>query len=187
MRPLGVQVVKTKNTDIAYLREILRARGGGLEGAVLAKVSADARQLYENGLAFQWTPLDLQMEVFVAAAEVLFPGDPEGPFRIGRLLADKAYGGVYKAVLRIPSMSFVVGRGPQVWSSYYDVGEAVVENVHAKGCELVVRGFPDFPDVMRDQLRGHLSVLIERTGQKTYSIEHVATDPAAWRWVMRWQ
>jgi len=179
-------MVNTKNTDIAGLREILRGHGRGAEGALLVKLSPAARQLFENALAFQWSPLKMQMEIFQAAAEVLFPDSEDRSYRLGRLLAEKAYGGVYKAVLRIPSTRFVISRAAQVWSSYYDCGDVTVENAGDHGCDFVVRSFPDFPLVMREQLRGHVSVLLERTGLTSYTIEHLDTDPSAWRWAMRW-
>lgn len=121
-------MVNTKNTDLVGLREILRAHGPSSEPTVLARVSPQAKQLYETALAFQWSPLPLQMEAFVAAADVLFPGDSEAAYRLGRALAEKAYGGVYKAFLRIPSTSFVLSRGVHVWGSYYDTGTPSIEN-----------------------------------------------------------
>jgi hypothetical protein len=180
-------MVSIKNTDIAGLRDILRGHGAAAEAAVMARLSPASRQLFESALAFQWSPLERQMEIFEAAGELLFPGSEDRAFRLGRLLAERAYGGVYKAFLRIPSVRFVMGRAAQVWSSYYDGGEAVVENVGENGCELVVRGFPDFPATMREQLRGHVSILLERTGVKRYSVTHLDADREAWRWVITWE
>jgi hypothetical protein len=179
-------MVNTKNTDLGGLRDILRNHGPAAEAAVLARLSPASRQLFESALAFQWSRFERQVEIFEAAAELLFPESEDRAYRLGRLLAERAYRGVYKAFLRIPSTSFVMSRAAQVWSSYYDAGEAVVENAGEHGCELVVRGFPDFPLAMREQLRGHVSVLLECTGVKSYTIEHADTDPNAWRWMVRW-
>jgi hypothetical protein len=179
-------MAKTKGTDVAALREVLHQRGPEVEAAVLKRMDPAARALYEKALAFDWSPVDLQMQVYLAAARHLFPDSPQPMAELGRLLANKAYGGIYKVFLRIPTVKYVMNRTAQLWSTYYDTGQATVENVTDTGLDVVVRGFPDLPAPMREMAGGHMGVLLELTGAKGGRVTVDDHDPAEWHWQLRW-
>jgi Protein of unknown function (DUF2378) len=171
---------KTKGTDIGGLKKVLQDRG--MEASFLSKLTPELAKLYRDILPFSWTPVERQTEIYVAAAATLFPEKSEPMRELGRALAQHTYSGIYKIFLRIPSTEFVMSRTAQLWQTYYDSGEAVVENFTGHHGTLVVRKFPELPRKMREVICGHLEVLVEATGSKRVTVQLQDQDPNAWRW-----
>jgi hypothetical protein len=177
----------TKGTDVVSLRSEVRARGGEFEQQYRDALSPPARSLYDEALAFSWSPVEDQMEVYQSAARLLFPAASEPMADLGRALARRTYTGIYRAFLRIPSIKFIMSRAASMWDSFYDTGTATVESTDANSAELVVRGFPGMPAPMREMVKGHMSVLLEMTGARNPSIRHIAANPSEWRWHASWE
>lgn len=173
---------KTKGTDVAALRRLIQEKGPGSEAAFVASLTPELAGLYRDILPFTWTPVEKQTELYAAAAAALFPGHPEPMRELGRAMAQQTFSGIYKIFLRIPSMSFILSRVAQMWQTYYDTGEACVEDFTGKSGALVVRNFPDLPRRMREVVCGHLQVLVEATGAKHVRVVLNDRDPNAWRW-----
>ena len=176
----------TKGTDVAVLRDLLRKRGPEVEAAVVAKMDPEARRLYEKALAFDWSPVELQMRVYLAAARTLFPSSAEPMAELGEVLARADYGGLYRFFLRIPTVKYVMSKAAQLWRTYYDTGQATVENAAEGSIDVVVRGFPDLPPPMREMAGGHMLVLLELTAGKRGRLVRDESDPSAWRWKLSW-
>lgn len=177
----------TKGTDVVALRLAVRERGSDFEEAYRATLSDRERTLFDEVMAFSWSPVELQMEVYLKAARALFPAAREPMYELGRALAHRTYTGIYKIFLRMPSIKFVMSRAASVWQSFYDTGKASVENVEAKSAEFVVRDFAGMPAPMREMAKGHMTVLLEMAGAKSPHVRHVATDPSAWVWHASWE
>lgn len=173
---------KTKGTDVAALRKLIQLKGQGFEPTFLAALTPELAKLYREILPFTWTPVEQQTELYAAAAAALFPGHPEPMRELGRAMAQQTFSGIYKIFLRIPSMSFILSRVAQMWQTYYDAGEASVEEYTGRSGVLVVRNFPELPRRMREVVCGHLQVLVEATGAKQVRVVLNDRDPAAWRW-----
>jgi hypothetical protein len=173
---------KTKGTDVMALRKLLQERGPEFEQAFVAALTPELAELYRTILHFTWTPVEKQTELYAAAAAALYPGHPEPMRELGRAMALQTFSGIYKIFLRLPTMSFIMSRTAQMWQTYYDAGEASVENFTGKTGTLLVRKFPELPRKMREVVCGHLQVLIEATGAKHVRVQLLDSDPNAWRW-----
>jgi uncharacterized protein (TIGR02265 family) len=177
----------TKGTDVIALRKILQERGPEFERGFQQSLNPELRELYINIMATSWTPVEKQTALYAAAAQALYPGDPEPLRQLGRAMAQRSFTGIYKIFLRLPTIQFIMSRTAEVWRTYYDAGEAAVENMANHQGEFVVRKFPELPRQMREVICGHLSVILELTGAKQSAVTLVDKDPNAWRWQIAWQ
>lgn len=177
----------TKGADVIALRKILAEKGEAVEQAFLQKLTPELVELYQGIMATSWTPVDKQMAIYTAAAEALFPGQPEHMANLGYALAQKTFTGIYRIFFRIPSIAFIMKRVATLWRSYYNKGDASVENVKSKSLELVVRNFPELRRKMLEVAKGHSRYIIELTGARHVHVELKDDEPEAWRWIMRWE
>lgn len=177
---------RTKGTDVVALREVFKLQGAAVENAFLAKLPDRLRDLYRQIVATSWSEVADQMAIYQAAAEILFPGETNRMVRLGMLLAERSFTGIYKVFLRIPTIEFILGRAARIWNSYYDKGDATVVKVSAKCAELIVQNFPDLPRPMREVANGHYEVLLKMTGARNVRISLNEDDPSTWRWRISW-
>jgi uncharacterized protein (TIGR02265 family) len=180
-------MASTKGTDVVSLRNELRDRGPAVEGAVVARLSPEQRQLYERGLASDWNDVELQMGVYLAAATTLFPTAGMPMRELGRVLGARTYRGVYRVFLRFPTVEFIVGRAASMWSTFYDTGHGEVEKLGPNRLAFVVRGFPGMPRPMREMAIGHIEVLLEATGAKSPDVRLQDSEPDALRYEISWK
>ncbi len=183
----GARMAMVKGTDFGSLRKLLRRRGSGAESAFVAALPGEQADMYRRVRDFDFIPVKDHARFIVAAAEILFPGQQNNQELLGRALAEVTFSGVYRIFLRIPSVSYIIGRAAAVWGTYYDTGEAAVENIKPAAADLVVRGFPELPAPLRRTTTGHVEVLLERTGAKDARIRREDKDPNAWRWITTWR
>jgi hypothetical protein len=137
-----------------------------------------------------WYPVEAipgKGNIFEAAACVLFPNDPEGLQKVGRLNARESLTGLYRLFIRIPSIEFVIGRVAKLWRVYQDTGDANVEEYDGKSLQFVVRNFPDLREDFREYLMGYIFSVGELSGLKEVRVTHCADDPQAWKWKMEWK
>ncbi len=177
---------KTKGTDIVGIKKIFKSEGEQVETVFLSKLSQDGRKVYERILATSWTDVDTVARIYEAAAETLFPGKQDALVKLGRMLSERAYSGIYSIFLLIPKPSYVFKRAANMWTAYYDRGSATVENETDRGADFVLRGFPELPKTLRETTCGHVEVLLGKTGLKNVHIKHDHSNPDAWVWQATW-
>lgn len=177
---------KTKGTDVVALRRIFKERGAGPEQVFLSRLPPDLLDLYRCSLAFVWNDVDLQVALYRAAAEVLFPNDREGLKRLGWEMARRSYSGIYKILLRLPSTRFVMDQAAKLWTTYFERGRATVEEAGRGRAVFVLRGYPELAADMRQIVRGNITAAAETTGARNVRVVHVDADPQAWKWVIQW-
>ncbi|MEW6516118.1 MAG: DUF2378 family protein [candidate division FCPU426 bacterium] len=176
-----------KGTDIVALRKILAGAGPGTEQKLLDRLSPEQRRLYENAVSTTLSPVPLQTDLYVRAAELLYPNDPNRMVRLGQDMANRSYSTVYKLFLRIPTMEFVISRAASVWRSYFDAGEAEARNLGGKHTSFVVRHFPSLPRKMREVIAGNIQAIMGMAGAKNVQIQTCDDDPEAWEWKLSWE
>ncbi len=178
---------RTKGTDVVALRKMFKEKGEAAEKEFLSRLSPAVRDLYQQSLAFQWNAVELQTQLYRAAAEALFPGSPDPLRRLGYEMARRSYSGVYQFLLRIPSTSFVIHQAAKLWNTYFEQGKASVEVSGAKSAVFWLREYPELPADMRQVVRGNITAAAETTGAKHVRVEHVDADPEAWGWSITWE
>lgn len=177
---------KIKGTDIVTLKKYFAQKGKETEEAFLSRLSEEDRKIFQKTVATSWTDVTIQTRIYDVAGDMLFPGDPNAQEKLGHLLADKAYSGVYSIFLLIPKTTYVFKRAAAVWSSYHDTGAACLENVQPDNGDLVVTGYPDLPKQIRQGIKGHVTVLLTKTGAKNIKVTLDESNPEKWVWHVKW-
>jgi hypothetical protein len=173
-----------KGTDMIALRKIMREKSKEEELGELLTIEQQAA--YQAILSTNWAPLEEQMIIYQAAANVLFPDD-ENPFEaLGYALAQKTFTGLYRVFVRIPTLEFVLKRAAIVWTSFFSKGEATIVNLKKKQVDYVVTGIPELSQSMGYIVSGHCKVLAEITGRENVEVEFIDTNPEIWCWRLTW-
>lgn len=173
-----------KGINLCHVRGFIKERN--LEQALLSKLSPAQVHVYEEAMHGSFIDIGVQAAIYRQAADLLFPGLPNGCVELGKMLGRKSFGGVYKVFLMIPSPKFVISKAASIWKTYYDKGDPVVENVTDKSLEFVVRNYPDLPAEVRDSVTGNVTILMDYAGCKNLTVKHDAPDPKSWRWTVTW-
>jgi hypothetical protein len=179
-------MAKTKGTDIVGLRKIIQAKGVDFEREFIKDLPEYLSKMYQSALHNTWSPVEKQTELYLLAASMLFPDDPDSMLKLGKAMAEKSFSTVYKVFLRIPTKQYIMARTAQVWSTYYDHGRACTENFTPTSVDFVVRDFPDLPDKLRELICGHLVVILEMTGSRNIRVQRADIPTKEWRWLLTW-
>lgn len=177
---------KIKGTDVVALRVLLKEKGAAAEEAFQGLLTSELKRLYLDTMAFTWNSVDLQTRLYEAAVEILFPGDPDGLCRLGREMARRSYSTIYKILLRLPSLQFVMNQAAKMWVAYFEQGVGSIIDAGEKTATFVVSGYPELPRSMRQVVRGNITAITELTGIKNVRIRHDESDPKAWKWIVQW-
>jgi hypothetical protein len=180
-------MAKIKGTDVVSLRKYFATRPDDVQRRFRELLSQEAAGLFDTALSTTWSPVELQSEMYEAAAQALHPNKPNGVAILFHDIAAVSYSGIYRVFLRMPTLAFLISRAAAVWKSYFDTGEACGENAAAKSVDFVVRNFPSLPPAMQQATAGHLQFLVENAGAVQPTVHVVETEPSCWRWQVRWK
>lgn len=116
---------------LAMAEEI--APDGGVE-RVLARMTAEDREILGNLLAASWYPFDLGRRLDAALVEELGGGRPEFFEKLGEASAEKNLGpdGVHRRFLGSGDAHAFLAKAPLVYSFYYDQGHREYEKAGDK-------------------------------------------------------
>lgn len=174
-----------KGASLVSLRQMLQL--AHLEERFLEALDAADRDDYRRVTATDWVPVALAGRLYAAAAPLLYPGQI-GPVRLlGRDLARDHLRGIYRFVLRLVTVQFVLDQTGRLWRMYNGRGELLVERVHERTVRMVLVGYPDYPPVVRESLIGYIVGAIELTGAREVRVVTDDADPtrviftASWR------
>lgn len=177
---------QTNFTDIVYLREIIRERGRAFEDHFLFMLPSDIRPLYLNADFPVWGPTDSFAAIYECASQALFPNDDDRYLKTGKAVGTKTYKGAYRLFIRLFDLEYVIKRASNVWNTYHDKGRVSVQYEGKNRFGFVLSGYPSHPRILNAVVSGHLSAIVEITGKKNVKIEHVDSDPNAWKWIVTW-
>ncbi len=173
---------------VVNIREIVRRKGEEVEQAVLAKLSPEAAQIYQTTMPTKKIPIEIAVQVYEAAASVLYPGNPWGKQELARLNARKDITGIYRIILQIVNTPMVIKKASQLWKLYHEKGQAFAEKSgEDKVIYFTVEDYPELPQTFREILCGYIQGLAELTGAKNIRVIHDNTDPNAWKWKITYE
>jgi uncharacterized protein (TIGR02265 family) len=176
-----------KGIGVVFVRTALREAGAGAEQRVLAELGPDELRAYESATASGWVPIELAARLFELAAPILYPGKVLPLRLLGRDLARHNLGTVYRALLRVLSVEFVLGQAARLWSTYHRHGSSEVIRLGPNEIDFVVRDYPRLPERFRECMCGWISGTLEMVGARQSFVSKTDDDPQAWRWRVRWQ
>jgi hypothetical protein len=159
---------RTKGIGFRTLIPILRSlRGEETVAATLARLApALAEQLREN-LFFsdQWYPLSWFAQFHAAAREVTGEG-AQLSREIGFEAVRGDLRGVYSVFLLVVSPSFILGKAPKLFSTYFDTGKMTVEPIDRNNARAAWVGCAGFGDDLWNRVVGGCEAALTAGGAK---------------------
>jgi hypothetical protein len=177
-----------KGTTLVYLQQEFKRKGEAAEKKFLSRISPDEAKLYQSALPIAWFPLEPVTRILAAGAEVLFPGDAQGLRKLGHGMAQDNLTGIYKILIKLTTVPFLIAQVAKLWGTYHKQGRAyVIREGEAKRAVLVVEDYPEMPAKFRELNSGYIIGALELTNAKKVTVEHDGSDPEAWKWVGTWE
>jgi hypothetical protein len=184
----GLNVPKSKGPGVTWLRHLIEQQGPGAEQTMARVLSPEDYKAYRTAMPISWIPEDVITRIFAAAGDVLFAGAPSPLIEVGRGMAKANMTGVYKFMLRMTTIPFIMSQASRLWHTLHDTGEAEASEGPGRNMvTFIVRGFPGIPAGMRQVLKGYCTGLGELTNAKNVRTELDESDPHAWKWVSTWE
>jgi hypothetical protein len=175
-----------KGAPIVVLRGKIRERGHEVEEALRQQLPVETRRIYDTLVATAWIPIGDAQRILDEAALILTPDQPDPHFALGKVMAHEMLTGVYRFIVRVVTVPFLVEQSATLWGKYHDTGTASSDRPHSHSARMIVRGYPSLPEGMRKITAGWIASSVEQTGEKNV---HVRTNnsPAAWDWLVSWR
>jgi uncharacterized protein (TIGR02265 family) len=132
------------NTILARRKFVIDGGGEALWERVLARLpEEDAKQLRRTLLVTASWPLELNLRLDQAIAEVLYPGDPQRAFReMGRASADVNLKGSQRAFLKEGDPHHLLSFAETIYAYYYGEGRRTYEKTGPNTATLVTYDAP---------------------------------------------
>ncbi|MCK5242421.1 hypothetical protein KAR34_08210 [bacterium] len=181
-------MAKTKGGNIVFEREFLRKHGKETEQAFLEKLNAEEINIYQKTLPISWVPIEAAAKIFEMTAATLYPGDAQGLQYLGRAQAYDHLTGIYRIILRITTIPFLIEKTAKLWKNYHDQGRAwsgVGRNKNS--AFMIVEDYPDLPETFREMLCGYIAGCMELTGARNVRVTRDNNNPDAWKWNIFWK
>ncbi|MBN1595506.1 hypothetical protein JW933_06235 [candidate division FCPU426 bacterium] len=154
----------------------------------LSKLSPATAKRFNSILPVSKISIEDATEYLTAAAEVIFGGDiQESLYQLGLEDPKYNYSGVYRPLLRILTVPFLISQAARLWSNFHDKGEGRVENNPKEKVAIFrVINYPELPKNFRTFLRGAVAGLSELSGAKNVKVTCDDHDSMAWSWIIRY-
>lgn len=176
-----------KGTGAVFVRSFVRSRGPEVEARLLAKLSPEDGERYLRTLEFDWIPIATITRIFEAAAPLTFPGNADAMRLLGREMARDHLRGVYRFLLRVTTVAFVMTQTARLWRTYHRKGVAQLAEYNAKNMiTFVISDYPDLPERFRECLCGYIAGTMELVGVREIRV-HKFGDSSQWQWRVAWK
>jgi hypothetical protein len=179
---------KTKGTGINWLRDLIEAKGPQAEQALAKALSPEDFMAYRTAMPISWFPEEAATRIYLAAGNILFADKPDVRIEVGRGMAKANLNGIYKLLVPLATIPFLMKQSSRLWRTYHDTGVTAVEEFQGeKKIIFSVGSFPDLPPDMRQVLRGYIMGLSELVGVKNIRVALDESDPSSWKWTITWE
>ncbi len=176
--------MKYKAAMLLLLRKLFKKRGKPHELVFLRLLSPEAVEVYRSAELLKWIPVEQAGEILLAAARVLFPGEPQALRKLGREEARDSLRGLAKKRWGVLSVPLILMQVSRIWRNYYDQGRAhAFEEGRNLGC-LVAEDCPELPEANREILAGFIQEALEMGGLKNPKVRRMEGNPKAWKWIV---
>ncbi len=176
-----------KGVGIVFLRKIVQAHGETVERKLLVSLTPEQLEVYQHAQNRHWIPAESAAELYTVAAELLYPGDVRGLQHLGRERARYNFTGIYRTLLKVATIPFLISQAPKMWRVSYNVGIAKVKKIKDKNeAHFMVESFPELPPVMREVGCGYIQGIVEFTGLQNIRVNKEELNPKQWKWTITW-
>ncbi len=178
---------RSKGTNVVFLRKLMEKRGPTAEADFLARLEPEEKRIFATALPISWVPSEMVAHMLEVAAATLYPNDPLGLRWIGQDLARDNLSGIYKSLLRLTTITFVIGQCAKLWNIYQEQGRAHAEKDSQENrAVVVVEEYPDLPQAFHEEIAGYILGTAEFTGVRNIRVTPDLSQPQAWKWIVTW-
>ena len=176
-----------KGVGVVFVRKQVRALGPSQRERFYAQLTDAERACLDDTLATHWVPVEHAGRLFEVLGKIAYADAPSPLREVGRQLAGHDLGGVYRLLVRITSVRFLLSQHARLWSVYHRQGEATVAEERPKAASLRISGHPSLPASFRVAMAGWLIGAVERCGGKDVVVDHDPDLAPPWRFDIRWR
>jgi hypothetical protein len=168
--------MNVKGTALAVLPIFIESKFGkdGLD-KWLESLNSEAAALYKNTNSIkinQWYPIkESYLEPTAAMCELFYNNDPQGAWEVGRFSADFALKGVYKAFVKMTSVSFFIKRASLLMTTYYQPSKMELQSSTYSQAVLHMTEFPEAHRLIESRIGGWVQRALEIHGCKEVAVD----------------
>jgi len=177
--------VDYKGVGVVFVREQVRALDDERQSAFRAALTPEQLACFEETVATQWVPIEHATACFEALAAVAYSDADDPLLDVGKALAHHDLRGVYRYLVRVATIRFLISQTARLWSTYHRHGEAVMQDLGERHVRLRVTGYVKLPQRFRHCSTGWIHRAMEICGARTIDIREDDARPP-WDWVIRW-
>jgi len=181
-------MIKVKGVAYETLRTILKKKDNEFKENYYALLPEEERDAVQHALSISWKPLqfDEDKNCIGVLAKLLYPNDPLYLQKLGYEMSRNTIPRFYQIFIRIPSIEYIFKRVAKIWGSFYDTGEAHLEDLTDSQFYFVLKNFPNYPAFLREYMCGYLKGMGELLNLKNTTVKKIEKDPNEWKWEVRW-
>ena len=166
---------RIKGTVLISRLNMVRQQGGQarVEEVLRRLPPADQALLRKMILPINWYPLELNLRLDAAIADVLSPEDRTRAFmEMGRASADENLKGAQHVFVRPGDPHFLLSQAPQIYRFYYAIGSRTYEKTGQKSAVLRTFGAENVTETDCLTIVGWHQRAIELSGGKSVRVTH---------------
>jgi hypothetical protein len=176
-----------KGTGVVFVRKALAAAGPAATLAVNDALDADEQALFARTVATDWVPIEFITKLFELAAVAIHPGKVGAIRLVGRDLAYDNLAGVYRFIVRVLTIPYVMDQSAKLWHTYHRHGRPEVVRQGPRSVSFVVHDYPRLPERFRECMCGYIVGTLELAGGRDVAVAKYDADPDAWEFRMVWK
>ena len=175
-----------KGSGLLFLRKEFKNRGEAVEKKFLDSLTPEETETFQKVLAVSWVPVDVAAQLYQKSASALFPNDRMALRRLGMMSANHDLKSIYKIMIRIATVSYVIGQAASLWRTYWDKGQASTEKEpNSNTLHYILKDYMDFPSVFHETMCGYVQAVVELTGGKNVNVNCSKLSNEI-RWTVTW-
>jgi hypothetical protein len=179
---------KVKGAAIVFTRDCLEKLSQEQQKAFFSVLPRESVLAFKAIMPIHWMPLLMAAQIMEAAAPILYPSAANPLYQLGHAMARNTLTGIYKILLRITTVSYVLGQGTKIWRTLNNKGRIWVERAEDKNqAVFCVADYPELPDNFRKVITGYIAGGWELTGSKNILVTEHFENSSQWRWEFTWE
>ena len=166
---------RIKGSVLITRLNLLKNQGGGerLQQVLQRLTAADRKVLEGVIMPISWYPLELNLRLDSAIADVLSPRDRSKAFiEMGRASAEQNLNGPHHVFIRKGDPHFLLSHSPEIYRLYYAVGSRTYEKTGPKSAVLRTMSAESVTEADCLTIVGWYQRAIEMSGGRNVRIEH---------------
>ncbi|MCD4814165.1 hypothetical protein K8S19_10805 [bacterium] len=141
------------------------------EAAFIGTLLPEELEAYTKAMPISWFAIEVSASITTKAMPFLYPGElDKAYFKFGEHLARSDLSGMYRIMVRISSVPFLLDQTAKLWKLYHRQGHMRMQKKE-RSAELLIEDYPDFPVANHKVMMGYIYGAVALTGAKEVKVE----------------